>query len=171
MKTMPVSFAAAELIQHLLQPLAQIVLLENSSMMTEHWRVSTIVSTVAQLAVPESIQGQHRHHVLAARLERTWQILPRMTSQLLAIAARAESIRAEMQSSAIPALRGNIQERDQRNATHASQASNATRTAAMHLALLELSAREVANAKIVKLVATAAPHQQFARAARQARSL
>ena len=94
-----------------------------------------------------------------------------MTSQLLAIAVREESIRAEMQSSAIPALRGNIQERDRRNATHASQALNATRTAAMFLALLELSAREVANAKIVKLVATADLHQQFARAARQARSL
>ena len=133
--------------------------------------MNTMVSTAAKIAVPANIQGQDRHPVTVAMLERTWQILPRTTSQLLVIVVRAESIRAEMQRIAIPALRGNIQERDRRNATHASQASNATRTAAMHLALLELSAREVANAKIVKLVATADLHQQFARAARQARSL
>ena len=119
MKMMPVSFAAADLIQHHLLVNAQIVLLENSSLMTEHWRASTMVSTAARLAVPVSIQGLDRRHAMVVRLERTWQILPRVTSQLLAIAVRAESIRAEMQRSAITALRENIQEKDQRNAWHA----------------------------------------------------
>ena len=72
MSQQPVSFAPAELIQHLLQPLARIVLLENSSLMTEDRQLSMIALSVAGLAVLASIQGQDRRHVVAAILERTW---------------------------------------------------------------------------------------------------
>ena len=72
MKMMPVSFAAADLIQHHLLVNAQIVLLENSSLMTEDRQLSMIALSVAGLAVLASIQGRHRRHAMAAMLERTW---------------------------------------------------------------------------------------------------
>ena len=68
----PALFVIAEPIQHHLLVNAQIVLLENSSLMMENWQVSTIASSVAGLAVLASIQGQHRRHAMAAMLERTW---------------------------------------------------------------------------------------------------
>ena len=72
MSQQPVPFVPAELIQSLLQKLAQIVLLENSSLMTEDRQLSMIASSVAGLAVLASILGQDRRHAMAAMLERTW---------------------------------------------------------------------------------------------------
>ena len=71
--------------------------------------MSTIASSVARLVVLGSIQGQDRRHVVVARLERTWQILPRVTSLLLALVARAASLQARVQIRAIIAILGSMQ--------------------------------------------------------------
>ena len=71
-RLLPALFAAAELIQHLLQPLARIVLLENSSPMMELRQMTIIVLRVVRLAILVNIQGPDQHHVVAAMLEHTW---------------------------------------------------------------------------------------------------